>query len=295
MKQDDKFIDEIFSLLKSVPSSRKKISPLKKINKVLKTNLAHQSISQVKYITAHFLVMKDDKIIPKARVKWTDGKTNLMIDSIPRTNDQGWGMINFKKSDLSKLKTICLEITTESDNVTIPNINAGKIKRKLRIKGPNGFSILFDNKSVPTVKPKDRRVKKFTVALAGSKEQLEKALKLLEKHSCFNVKKIFVEKENTDEIKLVNKEIQVDLLGADIIKKLEGFDWLFNFTNNSFIGELVNSQVLGKRRIKTVIISDAARFLDTDKRLLSHFELKDKSQTNLDEIISQISKKRGEI
>lgn len=230
---------------------------------------------RAKYVTIHFRLLKGKRGIPKARLIWLDKDKNpIKVPGTLRTDEMGRGMVCLSEMIFRSLNFLRLDVELEDKTITFQNTKTDTTSGKVRISGPEGITleIAFHPESPFVTPPKNKRIKRFTVAVCGKSVHLQTAIPLLKGKACFRLKSVFVDGKANKQILALCKGIMVDKIDRDIPKRLEGIELLVDLSNHPQIRKLVRAQISGTGKLKTVIVSDIAMFMGMEKRILSYYE-----------------------
>jgi hypothetical protein len=265
----------VFSLSPILSSSRSKPSIEEVIAKAMQIDATRNPAPRAKYVTIHFRLLKGKRGVPKARLIWLDkdGKP-IKVDGTLRTNEVGRGMVCIDETVFRGLDSLRLDVTLKDKVITFHNIKVDTTSEKVTLSGPKGLALEIAAPSEPPmVTPlKNKRTRRFSVAVCGKPAQLRTAIPLLKGRACFHMKAVFVDGKANKQTLALCKGMTVAKIDGNMPKRLERIELLIDLSNNSLIRRLVKAQLAGTGKLKTIIVPDAAKFLGMKERILSYYE-----------------------
>lgn len=291
MSKENPLDASILRILSMSSSSKKKPDAEEIIRRALKSDVIKKPPPKENFVTLHFKILKGRKALPKLKYKWLDmDHQKLPVYGPYSTNEKGQGMVCIKESALNKLNKCQLEITENKTLGIIPDINLKAFRNNVEITGDKGYSIMFEEPVEIPKKKENKKMTPFSIAVSGDSKQLKKAIPLLKKQTCIKVEKVFAYTKEVKKVNLKDHDIRIETISKDITGKLKGIDILLDLSNHADIKVLSREQMFGKRKTKTIIIPDSARFTGREEKVLSYFEAKPKSVPDWEKIVMQLQK-----
>ena len=283
---------EILSILAQGKNFSREIDYKEAINSALNGDLTQKSLPKISYISSHFRLSDNDKPLAHTNIQWLSSDDRSISNSGSlRTNENGWGMLNLENNVFQNLSSLNLLVTIGKETVKFENIQCADIRKKLDISGPNNLKIEFTNPADTFIDagPIKKKSKRFSLAVSGKPEQLEKIVPMLKDRACIRLRSIFVESKTVKKINVPDKNIKIAPLDKNSLLDLSGIDLLIDLNNNPMITKFAKAQVLGKAKIKTIIIPDIARFIGKEEKLLMYYEQPEEESVMLKELLRHIA------
>lgn len=224
---------------------------------------AEGSTEQEHYAALQFNVMKGDKPVADAEISVTGpcgDNDKVKWNGTRRTTEKGRGFVSLSLSLAGENPELQVILSRDPERViTVQQLKPSFSGKRTYEKDDYVLEAewLTDYSRLPDPEGKGR-TRKFNIAVASGEKDLEKAVDMINRHDCFQLKQIFIEGKKPKEIELP-KKVSVTVVGKSIESELDDVDFILDFSGSELLSKLRLSQIQGDRKIPAIIVS-ARRF-----------------------------------
>lgn len=211
-------------------------------------------------------ILAGGKPVTGARLQWrlSDGSPLAMTGSRV-TGRSGRAVASIAAESAKGVDYLNLQLTFPDESEVVLHDIAVDTTGVRTYSGPNNITLTVAGPGtrLPSVEEEKSRRKRFYIALAGTRKDLERAIPLFNSHECLRINRVFVKGKVNKDLASIPTGIEIASLIDLQDDALEDIDVLFDVSGSDPVRKLAEAQRAGKRNVPTIIAPECGHLIQS--------------------------------